>query len=245
MPLDITHRENTMIEAHGSQQPLQVGMLLYPGLTLLDMIGPQCALGLHGHTHLAWKTLDPVLSDSGISVLPTTTFAACPGDLDILFVPGGMGTNAILEDRATLDFLADRARTARFVTSVCSGSLILAAAGLLDGYRAATHWACYEHLEEMGVKPGHARVVVDGNRISGGGVTAGLDFGLTLLAQLRGESTAKITQLWMEYDPRPPFAAGTPSQAGPELTAMAFETMREVLDQGLQIARDVGRKRAA
>jgi cyclohexyl-isocyanide hydratase len=233
------------MEVPSAQQPLQIGMLLYPGLTLLDLIGPQCALSFHGHTHLAWKTLDPVPSDSSISLLPTTTFATCPRDLDILFVPGGMGTNAILEDRETLDFLADRARTARFVTSVCSGSLILAAAGLLDGYRAATHWACYDQLEALGVKPEHARVVVDRNRISGGGVTAGIDFGLTLLAQLRGENMAKMSQLMMEYDPHPPFTAGTPSQAGPELTAAAFEAIRAVLDEGLRVAKNIGRPRAA
>jgi cyclohexyl-isocyanide hydratase len=200
---------------------LQVGMLLYPGLTLLDLIGPQTVLGMHGQTHLLWKTIDPVRSDSGIAIAPTTAFRDRPEALDVLFVPGGFGTADVVEDGETLEFLAERAPHAKYVTSVCSGSLILAAAGLLRGYRATTHWTAYEALAAFGVEVEPRRIVTDRNRITAGGVTAGIDFGLTLLAKLRGEMAAKLTQLAMEYDPAPPFAAGTPEQAGPVLTALA------------------------
>lgn len=218
------------------QPPLAIGMLLFPGLTLLDLVGPQAALGLHGRTHLLWKTLEPVASDTGVSLLPTTTFADCPAELDVLFVPGGFGTNDAMRDPDVLHFLADRGRRARYVTSVCTGSLVLGAAGLLDGYRAATHWASYEALEALGVEAVRRRVVVDRNRISGGGVTAGLDFGLTLLAELRGEPAAKLTQLMLEYDPKPPFDAGSPEGAGPEATAAVRAMLGEHFVQMTAIA---------
>lgn len=224
--------------------PLQLGMLIYPRMTLLDLVGPQAALGMHGVTHLVWKTMAPVLTDTGVSVLPTATFADCPLDLDVLFVPGGFGTNDVMEDAEVLRFLADRGQRARYVTSVCTGSLILGAAGLLDGYRAATHWAFYDALEALGVKAEHRRVVVDRNRLTGGGVTAGLDFGLTMLAELRGETVAKMTQLMLEYDPKPPFDAGTPEIAGPELTAMTTDAIGDMLDRGVEIARASRRDRA-
>lgn len=216
--------------------PLQIGMLLYPGLTLMDLVGPQTALGWHGQTHLVWKSLDPVVADSGIAIQPTATFAGCPDDLDVLFVPGGMGTAAVMEDAEALSFLAGRGARAEWVTSVCSGSLILAAAGLLRGYKATTHWAAYDGLAAMGVEVVRERVVVDRNRLTGGGVTAGLDFGLVLLAKLRGEQVAKVTQLSMEYDPKPPFDCGTPDAAGPELTAMARAMMRDVDVQTMRAA---------
>jgi cyclohexyl-isocyanide hydratase len=194
--------------------------LIYPRMTLLDLAGPQAALGMHGQTHLLWKTLDPVVSDTDIAVVPTTIFADCPTDLDVLFVPGGFGTAAAMQDAELLAFLANRGRTARYVTSVCSGALILGAAGLLDGYKASTHWAAYDALEALGVDSVHSRVVVDRNRVTGGGVTAGLDFGLTLLAELRGETVARMAQLMLEYDPQPPFDAGTPATAGPDITRL-------------------------
>ena len=125
--------------------------------------------------------------------------------------------------RSVLRFLAERGKTARFVTSVCTGALVLGAAGLLEGYKATTHWATYEALAALGATVEHRRVVTDRNRVTGGGVTAGIDFGLTLLAELRGEVVAKTTQLVLEYDPAPPFDAGTPAAAGPELTAMVLK----------------------
>jgi cyclohexyl-isocyanide hydratase len=200
------------------QAPLQVGMLLYPGLTLLDLIGPQTVWSWHAKIHLVWKTWDIIVSDSGIGIQPTTIFSDCPHDLDILFVPGGFGTAAAMKDREVLSFLADRAAHAKYVTSVCSGSLILGAAGLLQGYKATSHWASRDILPMFGAEPVEARVVVDRNRITGGGVTAGIDFGLVLLAKLCGDDVAKVTQLAMEYDPEPPFQAGSPKTAGPALT---------------------------
>lgn len=217
--------------------PLEVGMLLYPGMTLLDLAGPQTALGLHSRTHLFWKTIDPVMTDSGVALVPTATFADTPAALDVLFVPGGFGTNAAMQDEEIVAFLAGRGRDARYVTSVCSGSLLLGMAGLLDGYRAATHWACYDALEALGVQPGHERVVVDRNRFTGGGVTAGIDFGLTLLAELRGEEAAKVTQLMLEYDPAPPFNTGHPRAAGPELTAIALKMMGTMGQDAVATAR--------
>lgn len=199
------------------ESPLELGIVLYPGMTLLDLAGPQCALGLNGNTHLLWKTLEPVSTDQGIFVLPTSTFANSHKSFDVLLVPGGMGTADALRDPEILNFLVEAGKTARYVTSVCTGSLLLGAAGLLDGYRAATHWSYYEALAATGAQPVRARVVADRNRFSGGGVTAGLDFGLALLAELRGETVAKATQLAMEYEPQAPFEAGSPESAGPEL----------------------------
>jgi len=203
-------------------EPFTVAMLLYPGFTLLDLIGPHAVLCGAAKVHLVAKTREPVVSDSGAQLVPTCTLADCPRDVDVLFVPGGMGTYAAMQDAELLAFLADVGARAGHVTSVCSGSLILAAAGLLTGYRATTHWSAHAELAALGAEAVRERVVVDRNRISGGGVTAGIDFGLVLLAQLRGEQVAKLTQLMMEYDPAPPFHAGTPEQAGPELTAQAL-----------------------
>lgn len=217
--------------------PLEIGMLLYPGMTLLDLAGPQAALGLHGRTHLFSKTLDPVMTDSGVALLPTAAFADAPARLDVLFVPGGFGTVEAMKDKEIITFLAEHGRGARYVTSVCSGSLLLGMAGLLDGYRAATHWACCDALEALGAQPGRERVVADRNRFTGGGVTAGIDFGLTLLAELRGEEVAKMTQLMMEYDPAPPFNTGHPRSAGPELTAAALKVLGSMNDQAVEIAK--------
>jgi cyclohexyl-isocyanide hydratase len=228
--------------------PIQVGMLLYPGFTLLDLAGPQTAFGLHGTTHLIWKTMDPVPTDMGVSVNPTMTFADVPEALDVLFVPGGFGTNAAMQDQEILDFLARAGATARYVTSVCTGSVILGMAGLLDGYRAATHWAFYAPLEALGIEASHERVAVDRNRITGGGVTAGIDFGLTVIAELKGRDVAEFTQLALEYAPQPPFNAGHPRTARQEIVEMisgAKGIMGEMTPQGVDIARAHKRRLAA
>jgi cyclohexyl-isocyanide hydratase len=207
-----------------TQPLLEIGMLLYPGLTLLDLIGPQTVFSWFANIQLVWKTMDPVVSDTGIGIQPTSTFATCPSELDILFVPGGFGQQQLMDDAQALAFLADRAATSKYVTSVCSGSLLLGAAGLLKGYKATSHWATRDALSAFGAEPVDARVVVDRNRITGGGVTAGIDFGLVLLAKLRGEEAAKLTQLAMEYDPEPPFLSGSPKTADSRTVqqAMAF-----------------------
>ena len=205
-----------------AEQPrLQVAMLLYPGLTLLDLVGPETTLSMHSDMRLVWKTRAAITTDTGIRIEPNTTFADCPKDLDVLFVPGGFGTAAVMMDAQALAFLRERGQSARYITSVCSGSLILAAAGLLQGYKATTHWSSLELLASFGVDVVKSRVVIDRNRMTGGGVTAGIDFGLTLLAKLRGDDAAKLSQLAMEYDPAPPFDAGNPESAGPQITALA------------------------
>jgi cyclohexyl-isocyanide hydratase len=200
--------------------PLHIGFLLFPNVTQLDLTGPAQVLSrLPGaQVHLAWKTRDPVPTDVGFSIVPTTTFDECPS-LDVLCVPGGFGLADQLTDAQTLDFLKRQGRAARYVTSVCNGSLLLGAAGLLQGYRSACHWVWRKYLPRFGAIPVVERVVRDRNRISGGGVTAGIDFAFVLAAELAGEETARMLQLALEYDPHPPFDSGSPEKAGPELIA--------------------------
>ena len=208
-----------------NQSPLVVGMLLYPGFTMLDLVGPMTVFTMHARLHLLWKNLEPVPSDSGVSMLPTTQLQDCPEKLDILFVPGGFGIDAAMADAELISFLRSAEPRSDYITSVCGGSLLLAAAGLMKGYEATTHWAVHDVLAQLGAEPVKRRVVVDRNRISGGGVTAGIDFGLTVLAKLRGEDVAKAVQLAMEYDPEPPFDAGSPETAGEEVVADARALM--------------------
>lgn len=197
---------------------VQIGFLLFPGLTQLDMTGPFEVFARlpDADVHLAWKNTDPVTSDVGLRLLPTVTFDDCPR-LDVLCVPGGPGVNALLDDSAVLAFVAQQGAQARYVTSVCSGALVLGAAELLQGYRAATHWASMQFLEAFGAIPTKTRVCVDRNRITGGGVTAGIDFGLAVAAELAGPKIAQLIQLYIEYNPAPPFIAGSPDTAPPEI----------------------------
>ncbi len=167
---------------------------------------------------LIWKTLDPVVSDGGMSILPTQTFEEC-SHLDLICVPGGPGQIDLMSDGETLDFLRRIAPGCQWVTSVCTGSLILGAAGLLRGYRATSHWSSIDQLELFGATPVHERVVLDRNRVTGAGVTSGIDFALTLAAEILGQETAKEIQLKIEYDPAPPFNSGSPRLAEPELLA--------------------------
>lgn len=194
-------------------------MLLYPDSTLLDFAGPHTALHPYADIHLVWETLDPVTTDSLVTVHPTTTFEQCPAELDVLFVPGGMGMIGATRNSRALDFLADRGTRATYVTSVCTGALVLGAAGLLKGYRAATHWSTRHLLPLVGADPVDQRVVIDGNRITGGGITAGIDFGLTLLEKLVDTEAAHTSQLAMEYAPQPPFDAGLPELAPPAVVS--------------------------
>jgi cyclohexyl-isocyanide hydratase len=210
-----------------------VAMLLYPEFTALDLIGPQILFSfLPGRTvHLVAKTPQTVMSDTGVPIVPTATFDDLPADLEILFVPGGTrGAVAAMEDAETIAFLRDRGARAGYVTSVCTGALVLGAAGLLDGYKATTHWTVRDLLPLVGAEPVAARVVTDRNRITGGGVTAGIDFGLTILADLAGEDLARRGQLGIEYDPQPPFAAGSPEQAGPEATAAMLDLFQPFIE---------------
>lgn len=207
---------------------LKIAMLIYPAMFDMDLIGPQTFFQRLGDADVfhVWKDRSPIVSDLGVTYNARHDFETCPADLDILFVPGGLkGTLPAMSDPAVIGFLADRGVRAKFVTSVCTGSLLLGAAGLLDGYRAASYWMVRDLLPLFGATPVHERVVVDRNRITGGGVTAGLDFGLTLAALLRGEDHAKMLQLLVEYDPHPPFDAGAPERA-PTAVVERIEAMR-------------------
>lgn len=206
-----------------------IGLIFYPGMTSLDIVGPhQVFSALPGvELHRIWKTLDPITSDDGLVILPDTTFANCP-PLDVICVGGGLEQQAVVDDPEVLQFLRKQGSTAQFITSVCGGSEFLAKAGLLEGYRAATHWGMREQLAKLGVEVGTERVVVDRNRITGGGVTAGIDFGLTIASILYGEETAKIVQLLLEYDPAPPFDAGSPEKAGSEIVNKAILYMQKL-----------------
>ncbi len=202
--------------------PFHIGLLLYPNLTQLDLTGPAQVLSRApgAKMHYIWKTIEPVPSDAGLSLMPTTTFRDCP-QLDLICVPGGAGQTVLMSDEETLGFLRTQAEKAKYVTSVCTGSLILGAAGLISGYKSACHWMWREYLPAFGAIPVNARVVKDRNRISGGGVTAGIDFALTVVAEIWGDEAAKMIQLFLEYDPQPPFDCGSPERAGPELVAKA------------------------
>jgi len=197
---------------------IRIAMLLYPNLTQLDLTAPYEVLArLPGaEISLVWKSLESVTSGTGLRLSPSTTLSEAAA-ADVLFVPGGSGLTSLLQDQEVLRFLRRQAATARYVTAVCTGSLLLGAAGLLDGYRATTHWAYHELLERCGAIPVRQRVVIDRNRITAGGVTAGMDFALRLTAELCGEQQARGIQLGLEYDPEPPFDSGTPERATAEL----------------------------
>lgn len=213
-------------------QSLQIGILLFPDVTQLDATGPAQVLSRvpGAILHMIWKTRDPVPTDAGFSIVPTTTFADCP-QLDVICVPGGGGQVALMGDEETLAFLRKQAEGARYITSVCTGSLVLGAAGLLKGYKSACHWASRDLLPAFGAIPVAERVVRDRNRISGGGVTAGIDFGLTMAAELAGEEIAKSIQLVLEYDPQPPFDAGSPEKAGAERVKRLKERIQTMLQK--------------
>ncbi len=210
---------------------MHIGILIFPAVTQLDATGPAQVLArTPGATlHMIWKTRDPVKTDAGFSIVPTTTFADCP-QLDVICIPGGAGQIDLMNDAETLAFVAAQGAKARYVTSVCTGSLVLGAAGLLKGYRSACHWAWREMLTDFGAIAVAERVVRDRNRISGGGVTAGIDFGLTVAAELAGEEVAKSIQLVLEYDPQPPFDSGSPEKAGPERVQRLRERLSGMLD---------------
>ena len=216
-------------------EPIQIGILLYPNVTQLDATGPAQVLSRvpGAKMHMIWKTRDPVPTDAGFSIVPTTTFADCP-QLDLICVPGGGGQVEVMVDAEALEFLRKQAAKARYVTSVCTGSLILGAAGLLKGYKSACHWAWRDMLKDFGAIAVAERVVRDRNRISGGGVTAGIDFGLTVAAELAGDEVAKSIQLVLEYDPQPPFDSGSPEKAGVERVKRIRERLAPLLESRLK-----------
>ena len=195
-----------------------VGLLLFPDLTQLDLTAPwEVFSGLPDvDTRLVWKTLDPVKAVKGMRILPDTTFADSP-QFDLICVPGGPGMNPLLTDAETIDFVRRQGLGAKYITSVCTGSLVLGAAGLLKGRRASSHWLSRDLLAAFGAIPVNERVVVDGNVITGGGVTAGIDFALRVAAELKGPMVAQAVQLGMEYNPAPPFNSGSPETAPPDV----------------------------
>jgi cyclohexyl-isocyanide hydratase len=194
--------------------PFRVGLLLFPDLTQLDLTAPwEVFSGMpNTETRVIWKQIEPVRAARGLVLMPDTSFEACP-PLDLLCVPGGPGINALLIDEEALAFVRRQAAGARFITSVCTGSLVLGAVGLLAGRRAASHWTSRDMLARFGAIPVDERVVMDGNIITGGGVTAGIDFALRVAAELHGDEVAQAIQLAIEYAPAPPFEAGTPEIA--------------------------------
>ncbi|MGA7943156.1 MAG: DJ-1/PfpI family protein, partial [Bradyrhizobium sp.] len=201
-------------------KPLQIGILIFPNVTQLDFTGPlQVFSSLPNTTvHLIWKRIEPVTSDTVLTITPTVSFADCP-QLDVICVPGGAGTDDMVNDQEMLQFLRSQATGAKYVTSVCTGSLVLGAAGLLRGYKATTHWTAMEYLGPYGALPTKTRVCVDRNRVTGGGVTAGIDFALTLVSVMVDRQTAEAIQLRLEYNPAPPFTSGSPDTAPPEILA--------------------------
>lgn len=206
---------------------MQIAFLLFPGLTQLDMTGPAQFLSRMpgAKMDLVWKSLDPVMTDAGFAIVPTSTFSSLP-KADILCIPGGVGVSDVMNDETAMAWIRSVGADATWVTSVCTGSLILGAAGLLKGYKATSHWAWHHHLALFGAEPVKARTVFDRNRVTGGGVTAGIDFALALIAAVSGEGLAKTLQLGLEYDPAPPFDTGSPDKAGAEVVAAYTAAVR-------------------
>lgn len=222
----------------------KVAMLVYPNMVALDLIGPMTIFNIaRFNIHLVWKDKAPVSTDVGIPLSASHTFDECPRDLDVLFVPGGtMGTIACMNDPEVLDFLAVRGARAKWVTSVCTGGLVLAAAGLLNGYNATAYWPVADLLPLMGARHIDERVVRDRNRMTGGGVTAGIDFGLALVAEMVDEELARRIQLIIEYAPAPPFKNGTPAEAGPERTAVQKDRRKWMDSQARAAAGHAGKR---
>ncbi|MQB44886.1 DJ-1/PfpI family protein [Rhizobium sp. ICMP 5592] len=205
---------------------IRFGLLTFPGVQQLDLTGPyEIFASTEGaEVHLIWKDVAPIISATKLVLQPTTTFEDCP-QLDVICIPGGGGVNALLEDEVVLSFIRAQAAQACFVTSVCTGSLVLGAAGLLRGKKATTHWNAHDFLAHFGAVPTKGRIVRDGNLITAGGVTAGIDFGLAVVAALRGQEEAETIQLSLEYAPAPPFHSGTPEEATAEIFAKAKQRL--------------------
>jgi cyclohexyl-isocyanide hydratase len=215
---------------------LAIGLVLFPKLTQLDLTGPlEVFSRVSGaQVHLLWKDLKPVASDKGFAIVPTMSFVDCP-KLDVICVPGGPGQVDLMDDRETLDFLRRVAPGCQWVTSVCTGSLVLGAAGLLKGYKATCHWGSIDQLALLGVEPVAERIVRDRNRMTGGGVTSGIDFALALVSEMVGREAAEAIQLQLEYDPKPPFNSGTPRTAPAGVLADVKKKMADF----------IGKRRAA
>jgi cyclohexyl-isocyanide hydratase len=210
-------------------------MILFEGMTQLDLTGPLEVFSRLSDTkiHLVSKTKDPVRSDRGLTIIPDTTFNDCPEELTVIFVPGGPGVSRVLADDEYIDFIRSRGKAA-FITSVCTGSIILAACGLLDGFKATTHWLSLDLLRRFNVETQNSRVVIDRNRITGGGVTSGIDFALTIASILFDDQVAKELQLLIEYNPQPPFLSGHPDVADESMVAKVKAERTEMQKKRLE-----------
>ena len=213
---------------------MEIGLVLFPHITALDLVGPFEVLSRvpDVQTRMVWQETGPVRAQYGLTLHADTTFAECP-PLDVLLVPGGTGQVEQMENPALLRFLREQAAGAKWVTSVCTGTLLLGAAGLLRGYRATTHWRYLDCLPELGATPVRKRIVADRNRVTAAGVSAGIDMALFLTALLAGEQTAQSIQLGLEYDPQPPFASGSPERADPELLELIREETQALYERRL------------
>lgn len=218
-----------------------IGFVIFPDLTQLDFTGPLQVLSRlpQSATHIVAKSTAPVPSDCGLGLVPTHTFANCPA-LDLICIPGGSeGVAGIINDHETIGFVRKQAAVAKYVTSVCTGAFVLGVAGLLKGRRATTHWAYTDLLPLVGATHEKARTVKDGNVITGGGVTAGIDFGLSVVAEIAGEATAKKIQLGIEYDPAPPFDSGHPDKAPvlkSEMMSARYDSFRAMYRERIERA---------
>ncbi len=220
---------------------MRIGMLIFKDMTQLDFTGPYEVFSqMPGcEVNVIAASLEPVVARGGLRFLPDTTLASA-APLDLVFVPGGPGVGALMEDRAVLEFLRHQAGSSKYVTSVCTGALVLGAAGLLKGYRATTHWLSLDLLPEFGVTPATDRVVIDRNRITGGGVTSGIDFALVVAGEVCGADAARQIQLLIEYNPAPPYNCGHPSTADKAIVDRVREARAP-----MQAARLAQAKRAA
>lgn len=199
---------------------LNIVFVVFDDVTQLDFTGPaQCLARMPGaRVFVAAEKAAPIRTDCGFSIVPTVTYANCQ-QADVLCVPGGRGVSTAIRQKTTVSFVRSQASRAQWVTAVCTGAFILGAAGLLRGKRATTHWGYTHLLPLLGAVHEPHRVVTDGTLITAGGVTSGIDFGLTLVGQIAGPHAAQKIQLALEYDPAPPFNGGTPAAAPAELVA--------------------------
>lgn len=223
------------------EKPFQIAMLIFDNMTNQDFVGPHDIFSRVGVAQIdvIGKTRNLVRTDARGHVLPDIAISEAKEHYDLIFVPGGGGTTGLMEDAETIEFLQTRGAKAQFITSVCTGALVLGAAGLLDGYRAATHWAAMDILPLLGAIPEKKRWVFDRNRLTGGGVTAGIDFGLAVVGKLWGDQFAQLLQLGMEYDPQPPYDMGSPEKASPEVLALGRKMTARLTEKRTAVARRI------
>lgn len=228
-----------------ASSPCHIGLLLFPGMTQIDFAEPYEVFSRLPDTivHVVAKTPEPVRTERGLVIVPTVTCDDCP-PLHVLVVPGGPGQQLLMDDEAVLGFLRRQAAQAKYVTSVCTGALLLGAAGLLSGRRATTHWLSVPMLPLFGAVAVNQRVVMDGNLVTGGGCTAGMDFALQLAALLRGDAAAQRIQLQLEYNPVPPFSSGSPATAPKEIVAEVRRAAERLQDERRQTCEQVARRLA-